>query len=391
MKRVRVWVLVGMFPMFACRGLQEPESNNKVAPPATQATWTFDAKSWLVVKDACHQCHHSAPYPAGVQIHANGRQLVGPSIQALFDGVADERAPLNRGLSATDKDVLLRWAVSQGATWHTPVVPAAISWSMNAQIAGAAEGSDAAGPGKFFGFRVEDMARLDPAYFKIKSYTDRNGITKKGIEFAEFTSVNPDSFTSSTNPTSYIFIDGLAFGTRMREFTIRGFCTQSRWIFIGVHTGEMKKGPSPYGSRTQREYIRAQIDRDWVSLRGKKIPADNIETYPWGGQDPFLTAASGQVLNDGGYLNDDEWLRFTFTGKDLGSTFRYDLLLQRVDGTEVAHVAGDRADSDGVHGGVFFGGYGKNSSTSKKDRFAEVTIDATCWGASKATDRLVVH
>jgi hypothetical protein len=125
-------------------------------------------------------------------------------------------------------------------------------------------------------------------------------------------------------------------------------------------------------------------------VRGKRIPADGIETYPWGGQDPFLTAAPGQALNDNGFLNDDEWFMFTFTGKDLGSTFRYDLLLQRVNGSEVAHVAGDRTDGDGVHGGVFFGGYGKNSSTSKQDRFAEVTIEATCWGASKSPVRVVV-
>jgi hypothetical protein len=315
-------------------------------------------------------------------MHAAGTHLVAPGIQAFFDGVADERAPLNRALSAADKDILLRWAASQGATWHTPIVPPSITWSMNTQIAGAAEGSDAAGPGRFFGFRVEDMARLDPSYFKIRSYTDRNGVTKKGIEFAEFASVNQDSFASSTNPTSYIFIDGLAFGTRIREFTIRGFCTQSRWLFLGVHTKEMTKGPSPYGSRTRREYIRAQIDRDWVSLRGKKIPADDFETYPWGGQDPFLTVVPGRALNAGTFLNDDEWLRFTFTGKDLGNTFRYELSLQRMNGSELAHVAGDRSDNSEVHGGVFFGGYGKNSSTSKRDRFAEVTIEATCWSTS---------
>jgi len=383
MKRWSLGALVAIASILACRGVQDLV-HEKVAVPATQSTWTLDPKAWAVAKNACHHCHHTAPYPAGYEIHANGTQLIGPSIQAFFDGVALEKAPANRRLTALEKDTLLRWAVSQGATWHAPVVPGAIQWSMNEQIAAAAEGSDAAAPGRFFGFRVEDKARLDPATFKIKSYTDRNGVTKKGIEFAEFASIDQDSFASSTNPVSYIFVDGLAWGTRIREFTIRGFCAHARWAFIGVHTKEMKKGPSRYGSRTQREYIRAQIDRDWVSLRGKKIPADNIETYPWNGPDPFLTAPAGEHLNEGQYLNDDEWLKFTFTGRDLGSVFRYTFLLEKVDGTDVAYLVGDRTDSADVNGGFFLGGYGKNSSSSKRDRFAEVTIEATCVGGATA-------
>jgi len=383
MKRWSGWVLVALAPILACKGVHEPIPE-KAAAPTTQTAWTFDAKTWKVAKNACHQCHHTAPYPAGFEIHANGTRVIGSSIQTFFDGVALEKAPANRRLTVLEKDTVLRWAVSQGATWHTPIVPSVITWSMNAQIAGAAEGSDAAAPGRFFGFRVEDLARLDPATFKIKSYTDRNGVTKKGIEFAEFASIDQDSFVSSTNPVSYIFVDGLAYGTRIREFTIQGFCAHARWAFIGVHTKEMKKGPSPYGSRTQREYVRAQIDRDWVSVRGRKMPADGIETYPWGGPDPFLTAPSGEHLNEGQYLNDDEWLKFTFTGRDLGSVFRYAFLLEKVDGTDVAYVVGDRTDGADVNGGFFLGGYGKNSSSSKRDRFAEVTIEATCVGAATA-------
>ena len=383
MKRWCLGALVAIASVLACRGVQELV-HEKVAPPTSQVAWTFDPKAWSVAKNACHQCHHTAPYPATFEMHASGTRLVGPSIQTFFDGIALEKAPANRRLSALEKDTLLRWAVSQGATWQTPVVPAAIKWSMDEQIAGAAEGSSAAAPGRFFGFRVEDLARLDPATFKIKSYTDRNGVTKKGVEFGEFTSINQDSFASSNNPVSYIFIDGLAYGTRMREFTIKGFCSHARWCFIGVHTKEMKKGPSPYDSRKQREYVRAQIDRDWVSVRGRKIPADGIETYPWGGPDPFLTAPAGEHLNEGQYQVDDEWLKFTFTGKDLGNTFRYAFLVEKVDGTDVAYVVGDRPDGTDVNGGFFLGGYGLNSSSSKRDRFAEVTIEATCVGASTA-------
>jgi len=390
MKRIVLAALL----LAGCTGEQAVAPKKPKVDDRTATAWTFDANAWTVAKASCIQCHQASPYPAGIEIHpiSGGGQIVGSSLQAIFDGVAYEKAPAHKDLLTPDQSWFLTWAADQGANWHNPGVPSTLSWSMTTQIGSASNGSSAAAAGKFFGFRVEDLARLDTNTFLINSYTDRNGVTKKGIEFAETASVNADSFSSSDNPTSYIFIDGLSWGGRMRTLEASGYVTQSRWIFIGFHTQEMKKGTSPTGSREKRDYIRLQIDRDWISWRGKKIPADNVETYPWSGSDPYLTAGS-EGLNDGGfYLNDDEWLFVEVAITDLGSTLKYYATVKkRNSGTGlftdlVAEVAGTRSDTGSPHGGMFFGGYSTNSS-GKKDRFAEWVVEADLYGAGQESCR----
>lgn len=365
------------------------ETMRKAAPPTTTTSWTFDSNAWTVAKASCIQCHQSAPYPAGIEIHpiSGGGQLVGSmSLNNIFDGVAYEKAPAHKRLLTPDKSYFLTWLADQGATWHNPSVPATLSWSMATQIGSASDGTSAAAPGKFFGFRVEDLARLDSQTFIINTYTDRNGVSKKCIEFSETASVNPDSFPSSSNPTSYIFIDGLAWTGRMRTVEAHGYVVQSRWLFIGFTTMEMKKGASPNAAREQRDYVRLQIDRDWVSWRGKKIPADGVETYPWSGADPYLTAGS-EGLNDGVFLNDDEYYRVDVSITDLGSTLKYYATVKTVGGTLKAEVAGTRSDTGSPHGSIFFGSYSTNTNTSKRDRFAEWEVTATLYGAGNESCR----
>ena len=352
-------------------------------------TWTFDSNAWTVAKASCIQCHQSASYPAGVEIHpiSGGGHLIGGSLtlQQVFDGVAYEKAPAHKRLLTPDKSYFTSWLADQGANWHNPTVPSTLSWSMATQIGSSQDGTGAGSPGKFFGFRVEDLARLDSQTFIINTFTDRNSVAKKCIEFSETATVNQDSFSSSSNPTSYIFIDGLAWTGRMREVEFSGYVMQARWLFIGFTTQEMKKGASPTASREQRDYVRLQIDRDWISWRGKKIPADGTETYPWSGADPYLTATS-DGLNDSVFLNDDEWYYVEGTITDLGSTLEYYATVSDVYGSGqgvLATVGGTRSDTGQPHGSIFFGSYSTNTNTSKRDRFAEWTIEATLYGAGQ--------
>ena len=345
-------------------------------------TWTFDSAAWAVSKASCNACHNAAPYPASYQIHpvTGGGEITGASIQGIFDAVAYEMAPANKALVTYDKEKMMQWAEGQGATWSNPTVPSNLSWSMTTQIGSASNGTSAAAAGKFFGFRVEDNARLDTSTFIINTYNDRNNLSLKCIEISETADTDPDSFSSSENPTSYVFVDGLAWNGRMREVEFSGYVCQSRWAFIGFHTREMKKGASPTASREPREYVRLQIDRDWISWRGKKIPADGVETYPWSGADPWLTATS-DGLNDGGfYLNDDEWYWVEGAITDLGSTVEYYAEVWDIGGSGqglLAQIGGTRTDNSNVYGGIFFGTYSTHSQTTKKDRFADWNVTAT--------------
>jgi hypothetical protein len=352
---------------------QPTVTKSKAAPAAIAGTWTFNTTTKAAAILYCVQCHATTPAPAGYSMPWNGASITGPSLQGIYDAIAYEPAPANRMLPAATKTAFLNWAVGQGATEYAVTVPEAAAWNMTNHIGGASNGSDAAAAGKFMGFRVEDLGRT--SNFIVQTYTDRNNVTKKGIEFYEDVQVDQDSFSESNNPTNYIFVDGLDFNGRWKELTATGYVTQDRWSFIGFHTQEMKKGSSPFGAREQRTYVRLQVDRDWISWRGKEIPADETETYPWDGADPILTADS-QGLNDSVFLNDDEWYRVDVSIADHGTYIRYYATVKTVGGTLKAEVAGTRPDDGTAFGSFFFGKYSTNN-TGKKTRFAEWDFSVT--------------
>lgn len=376
------------------RGGSRKDRDHRVAivcgPEEEDPPWYANSNVWTIAKASCRGCHQYVGKDNPAEVDLKTRYFEGPTgfdLGDFYSAIVLEKAPANRLLSQTERETFLAWMMTLGFQGYTVTVPLSQSWSMATQIGAASDGSQAAQAGKFFGFRVEDNKRT--SNFKIATYSDRNGVSKKCIEFEENVAVDQDSFNLSQNPTNYIFIDGLAWNGRWRLMTASGYVVQSRWLFIGFHTREMKKGASPTQAREPRDYVRLQVDRDWVSWRGKKPPADATETYPWNGADPWLTA-NGEGLNDGVFLNDDEWYRVDVVIADTGDSLRYYATVKTVSGTLKAEVSGRRYDDRQAYGTMFFGSYSTNG-TGKKDRFAEWTATVSDLVGEGSTQGLVCN
>lgn len=372
-----LWVSFLLGFATGCDDAVRPEHTVRIAAksqPRTVSNPVLSDAVWSINLAECIHCHRGAPYPAGIDL-ATRSSLLPAQVQLVYDGVSREMAPaVGAPLARADYDSLLRWAVTNGATPYSVQIPATFSWSMNEQLAGAPLGSDATAPHRFFGFRVEDLARTGSLL--VESKTDASGQTHVGIALFEQTPVDPDSFTSSTHPVNYIMSAGVPWSGRWKQMQFSGYVMVDRWAFVTFHTKLLQKGPSPRGSRERRDYVRLQIDRDFMSWRSKVPPADKTETYPWSGPDPLLTAAPGYALDvSTGYLNQSKWYRVEGSIAQVGSFMRYVAHLKDpATGSTICSVGGERSDVDDAYGSVTFGKYsesGGSVSNPKKTRFAE--------------------
>jgi hypothetical protein len=381
----------------ACRerdALVQPAGGAHATGTPEAAAVAFPSDLYAQVRSECVHCHSAAPFPADIDL-TTASSLLPSQVQMLYDGVASESAPAaGAPLVRSTYTALLDWAVANGAQHRAVQVPATAAWTMAEQLAGAAVGSSAVAPGRFFGFRIEDLRRTSSLL--VDRHTDAAGQTHTGIALVDQQSVDPDSFTSSTHPVNYVVIDGLEWNGRWRQLRFSGYMVIDRWAFIAFHIKLLEKGPSPNGSRRQRHYVRLQIDRDWMSWRSKVPPADGIETYPWSGADPSLTAAPGWSLNAAtGYLNQTKWYYVEGSITEVGGVMRYLATLRdAATGATICGVGADRQGAAEAYGSTAFGKYsesGSSSSGPKKTRFADWTFqvdDLYGGGATPPVTRL---
>lgn len=326
---------------------------------------------WAIRHTHCVDCHGANPLPATIDLRTRS-SLTTSQVQMVYDGVALEKAPQGHLLATADRDTILRWAVQNGATPYQTTVPSTHYWSQSTQMAGAANGSDGQAPGRFFGFAIEDLARTP---LSVENYTDNQSVTRQTLSLQDFHTVNQDSFSLSTHPVNYVMADGVAWGTRVKEFEYAGYVVQDRHMGVFFHSRELRKGPSTAGARDRRTYVRLQVDQDYFAFRSKKAGyTDTVETFPWNTApaDPFLTAQSGYSLGvNGFFLSSSRYYWVKVTAQIVGSVMRYHAWLYQDGpaGTLIAEIGAERSDPSEAFGGYGFFTYTQNT-TNHKDRWA---------------------
>jgi len=347
------------------------------APDSATSQLTMSDAVWAINMNECLWCHAYAPFPHDIDLRTRGTVLQS-QIQLFYNGVYQEMAPAVQLLTDADRKTLLAWAVTNGAQAATWTIPRTYDWSMDEQLAGAAEGSSAVAPGLFFAFDIEDSwiygANVNGASpLTVKTWTDSYGIGPfKGIALARYRSVNQDSFPLSTHPSFYGVPDGVPWHGRFKLMTFQGYVRQDRWSSFVVHTHQLA---AP--GRSHRDYVRFQIDRDAISIRSTPTAT---ETWPWGGSssNPGSDGKLTGTLNKSGiYLSDSKWYFIHGSVSRDGATIRYVLQVEDpVNGAIIASLAGERADGPNVAGGFAFHKYSQNN-LGKSTMFARWEVHVT--------------
>jgi len=332
------------------------------ADPASSFTMPNDV--WAVVQQRCTWCH-TPQHPTGGFDFTNRTQSQAV-VRAIGYGVQSEMAPVLGRLTAADKSVLLDWVQRTTGPLPPVVVPARIHWEMTQAIAGFADGTTPPG----FGFVVED-GWIDASVWKVASYTDRYGITGRGVALDQTHSVDQSIFPLSRNPSSYFFFKGIPWHGRMHDMRLEGDIRVDRWMSVGMQTAHCE----PTG-RANREYVRLQFDRDAISLRSAPKGPAFAETWPWGGSgsspgaDPQLT---GTLDATGFYQRNDEWLHFVLTATRVAGGVRWTALVtRRGTGAVVASLNAMQASSTPLAGSFFLHAY----AVGGKRNWANLVLDA---------------
>jgi hypothetical protein len=345
------------------------------AAPSTQPQMSDGV--WAVNKAECLWCHTYEPFPHNIDLRTR-EAVLQSQIQLFYNGVNQEMAPAIHLLTDADRESLLAWAVQNGAQPATWMIPRTYDWSMDEQLAGAAEGSSAVAPGRFFAFDIEDswiyganVKGTSP--LTVKTWTDNSGIGPfKGIALSRIRSVDPDSFPASTHPSFYGVPDGVPWHGRFKLMTFQGYVRQDRWSSFVVHTHRLA---AP--GRSHRDYVRFQIDRDAISIRSTPTAT---ETWPWGGSasNPGPDGKLTGTLNKSGiYLSDSKWFFMRGSVSRDGTTIRYTLQVEDpVNGAVIASLAAARPDGPDVMGGFAFHKYSQNNA-GKATMFARWEVHVT--------------
>jgi len=310
-----------------------------------------------IIARECTWCHTTA-YPAADIDLQSDFDLTPTQLDDFARGVQLEMAPFIQRLTAADKRLLLEGARARGATVPVATIPTHYSWSLNDLLADQADGKPAPG----FAFVIED-GFIDTQGWTVRTYTDRHGRTFKGIHLDQTHSVDQRVYSSSRNPSSYLVFAGIPWHGRFYNSRMEGDVRVGRWMSIGMHARTME----PTG-RSQREYVRLQLDRDAISMRSAPTP---LETWPWGNQaDPRL---HGTTDASGFYQTADEWLHFVFQARrESGGTRWTALVTDPSTGEVMADLSALETDPEALQGTFFLHSY----STGDKRMWANLVFTA---------------
>jgi hypothetical protein len=337
------------------------EGSTSAGTVAPAATYTMPNAVWAVVQQRCTWCH-TAQHPTG-GFDFSHREQSHATVRAIGTGVQLEMAPLVGRLAAAEKSILLDWVQGTTGPLAPVVVPARLHWELNTALAGVPDGTTAPG----FGFVIED-GWIDPAAWKVATYTDRFGITARGIALNQTHSVDQSAFPSSRNPSSYFFFKGIPWHGRLHDMRLEGDIRVDRWMSVGMQA--MRCEPP---GRSNRDYVRLQFDRDAISLRS--APTVN-ETWPWGGSaaSPGADAKLTGTLNASGfYQRNDEWLHFVLTAARVSGGVRWTAVVtRRGTGALVASLSAMQATSMPLEGSFFLHAY----AAGDKRNWANLSLDA---------------
>jgi hypothetical protein len=322
---------------------------------------------WAVVQQRCVWCHTAAHPTGGFDFSQRTQSLA--TVRAIGTGVQLEMAPLIGRLALGEKSTILDWVQRTSGPLPPVVVPAKVHWELSTAIAGLQDGAVAPG----FGFVVED-GWIDSSPWTIATYTDRFGITARGIALNQPHSVDQSVFPPSRNPSSYFVFKNIPWHGRLRDLRFEGDVRVNRWISVGMQTSRLQ----PTG-RANRDYVRLQFDRDAISLRSAPRGPQFLETWPWGGSggapgsDPELV---GNLNASGFYQRNDEWLHFVVTATQVPGGVRWTAVVtRRGTGATVASLAAMQASATPLEGSFFLHAYAVGGQRNWANLVFDGTID----------------
>lgn len=324
--------------------------------PGGPPTSTGGAASEIIARD-CRWCHTQAHPAANIEFEIG--RLTSLEIDAMGRGVQYELAPFITRLAPADKQTLLDWVRAQGGQVPAVTIPSHLTWRLADAIARVPDGAPAPG----FAFVVED-GFIDTQGWTVQRYTDRHGAAYRGIELNQTHGVDPAVFTSSHNPSSYLFFKDIPWHGRFTDCHIEGDVRVGRWMSVGMHARELR----PPG-RSHREYVRLQFDRDAISLRSSPTP---LETWPWGGQpDPRLRGTTDAA---GFYQTSSEWLHFAFDARRVANGVQWTARVTNpATGAVLADLSALEAAAQPLEGTFFLHSY----STGGQRMWANLVVEAT--------------
>jgi hypothetical protein len=234
MRRLGILVLVAVWCLAGCTeitnvGGTRPAS--PVGPGPGGGGGGGDAAA--IIARHCVWCHTTAAPAAGIDLQQ--MNLTPQQMNDMGRGVQLEMAPFIHRLSGADKTTLLNWVRSYGGTVPQVTIPTRASWRLADAIANIPDGQPAPG----FGFVVED-ATIQPQAWTVRTWTDRNGRTARGVHLDQTHSVEQSVFSGSRNPSSYLLFPGIAWHGRFTDSRMEGDVRVGRWMSIGMHTRELE-------------------------------------------------------------------------------------------------------------------------------------------------------
>lgn len=309
----------------------------------------------IIARD-CRWCHTLQHPAAGIEFESG--RLTRTQLDAMGRGVQLELAPFITRLARGDKQTLLDWVRAQGG--HVPVasIPSRATWRLADAIARLPDGAPAPG----FAFVIED-GYIDTQGWTVQRYTDRHGVTHRGVQLAQTHGVDRSVFTSSRNPSSYLLFNDIPWHGRFTDCRLEGDVRVGRWMSVGMHARELQ----PTG-RSHRQYVRLQFDRDAISLRSAPTP---LETWPWGNRpDPHLT---GTTDASGFYQTSSEWLHFVFAARRTSNGVQWTARVTNpATGAVMANLSALEVSADPLAGTFFLHSY----STGGNRMWANLVLDA---------------
>lgn len=328
---------------------------------AVAATMPDDV--WAVVQQRCAWCHTSEHPTGGFDFSQRAQSLA--TVRAIGTGVQLEMAPLIGRLPSHEKRTILDWVRRTSGPLPPVFVPPMVHWELSTVIAGLPEGAVVPG----FGFVVED-GWIDSSPWTVATYTDRFGITARGVALDQRHGVDQTVFPPSHNPSSYFVFKGIPWHGRFRDVRFEGDVRVDRWMSVGLQASRLE----PTG-RANRDYVRLQFDRDAISLRSAPV-APFLETWPWGGSaaapdpDPELV---GTLNASGFYQRSDEWLHFVVTATRATGGVRWTAVVtRRGTGATVASLSAMQASAAPLAGSFFLHAY----AAGTRRNWANLVLDA---------------
>lgn len=317
----KTWKVIALLLAGCTTQIESPAGPAKVlAAPATMTDTV-----WTRTRTECRWCHIYQvydPVTGGQRYPSDFNFTTRTSVDAtqlstLGFGVRTELAPFVKRLSPIVRDTLIAWAASRGYTTPIYNLPQTFDFTWATWL-NQQSGSNI--PRGWF-FTVED-GWIDGASvnggsathrWRIEDVTDGQGTRHRALVERQTRTTSADSFPASQNSSVYGILGFQKYHGRFYDYTIEGdvYGLNNRWFSVFMHAEEMK----PTG-RDHREYVRAQFDRDAISIRS--VPTAN-ETWPWGGSGCGTEGADSKLV---GHLNKcdiflgtSRWYHFVFTSQ----------------------------------------------------------------------------